>query len=148
MITIFISQIKLPMWKSKILTLKSLLSNLKFQRNQSSGQNSYQIYKLILNISRMKCLALYKSEELYCNVYRYIMIPVAVGLGTKETWTLQKLSLPALNWNWRNASMKGIPSISPMVPPSSIIQTSGTFWSSETGTLATLSTHSWSKNLN
>ena len=47
--------------------------------------------------------------------------PVAFGWGTKDTWTEQKFSRPTRNWNWRNASTNGIPSISPMVPPSSMI---------------------------
>lgn len=38
--------------------------------------------------------------------------------GTRLTWILQKFSLLTLNWNWRKASMKGMLSISPTVPPS------------------------------
>ena len=38
--------------------------------------------------------------------------------GTRLTWILQKFSLFALNWNCLNASTNGIPSMSPMVPPS------------------------------
>lgn len=63
--------------------------------------------------------------------------------GTRETWTQQKLSVLTRNWNWRKASTKGMPSMSPMVPPSSMMQTSGSFPSSVTGILATFSTHSW-----
>lgn len=48
-----------------------------------------------------------------------------------------------LNWNCLKASTKGIPSMSPMVPPSSMMHTSGSAWSPSTGRCATVSTHSW-----
>ena len=54
--------------------------------------------------------------------YRYIFITKTVTLiltcGTRLTWMLQKFSDPTVNWNCLNASTNGIPSMSPMVPPS------------------------------
>ena len=45
------------------------------------------------------------------------------GVGTKETWIFKKLSFPTRNSICRNASKKCIDSISPAVPPNSIMQT-------------------------
>ena len=54
--------------------------------------------------------------------------PVAFGWGTRETWTEQKFSLPTRNWNCRKASTKGIPSMSPIVPPSSMMHSYRNKW--------------------
>ena len=62
--------------------------------------------------------------------------------GTRETSNQHEFSLPTLNWNCLRASMKGALSISPTVPPSSMIQTSGSIPVSSTGILETLSIHS------
>ena len=43
---------------------------------------------------------------------------------TRVTWTMNILSGPMRYWSWRSASMKGILSISPTVPPSSMTHTS------------------------
>lgn len=67
--------------------------------------------------------------------------PVALGSGTRDTCARQKFSRFTRNWNCLKASTKGMPSMSPMVPPSSMMQTCG-FEEPCTGVCATFSTHS------
>ena len=57
----------------------------------------------------------------------FVFCSPELGVGTRDTCIFKKFSLPILNSNCRNASTKCIDSMSPMVPPSSIIQTSGAF---------------------
>lgn len=59
---------------------------------------------------------------------------------TRLTWTVMKSSRGTREvWNWRKASTKGIPSMSPMVPPSSMMQMSGSRPLPSTHTAATRS---------
>ena len=44
--------------------------------------------------------------------------PSCLTWGTRLTWMLQKFSWPTRNWNCRKASTNGMPSMSPIVPPS------------------------------
>mmetsp|Transcript_55573 Transcript_55573/g.176451 ORF Transcript_55573/g.176451 Transcript_55573/m.176451 type:complete len:341 (-) Transcript_55573:447-1469(-) len=63
--------------------------------------------------------------------------------GTRDTWMRHMLSLPTRNWNWRSASTKGIDSMSPTVPPSSMMHTSGVPSLPSTAWWATRSIQSW-----
>ena len=56
------------------------------------------------------------AYSMYIKIRTYL--DTTLTSGTRLTWILQKLLGPTLNWNCLNASMKGIPSMSPMVPPS------------------------------
>ena len=69
--------------------------------------------------------------------------PTAPTTGTSETWMRQKFSDPTRHWNWRSASMNGIDSMSPTVPPSSMMHTSGGSGWPSTEICATRSIHSW-----
>mmetsp|Transcript_29679 Transcript_29679/g.75615 ORF Transcript_29679/g.75615 Transcript_29679/m.75615 type:complete len:231 (-) Transcript_29679:605-1297(-) len=60
-----------------------------------------------------------------CCVGLVFCSPTTPMTGTSDTCTLHMLSEPTLNWNWRSASMKGMLSMSPTVPPSSMTHTSG-----------------------
>ena len=75
-------------------------------------------------------------------------------VGTRDTWAKQRFLYPRFSCNCRNASTKGMLSISPKVPPSSTMHTSGadslllTFSledleKRDTGCFATLRIHSW-----
>lgn len=94
--------------------------------------------------------------------------PTTLSTGTKVTWIRQKFSGPTLCDNWLSASVKGQDSFSPantqislfyiqkiltkksqfsvlmlpIVPPNSMMQTSGGPSFPSTGIIATLSTHS------
>lgn len=60
------------------------------------------------------------SKRTEKNYSSYFIVPKhgAPTCGTRLTWTQQKCSRFTLNWNCLKASTNGIPSMSPMVPPS------------------------------
>mmetsp|Transcript_128515 Transcript_128515/g.333152 ORF Transcript_128515/g.333152 Transcript_128515/m.333152 type:complete len:285 (-) Transcript_128515:671-1525(-) len=62
--------------------------------------------------------------------------------GTYEQWTHARERSSKLNLSWRSASMNGMDSISPTVPPSSIMQICGRSVLPSTGTCAARSIHS------
>mmetsp|Transcript_10287 Transcript_10287/g.38139 ORF Transcript_10287/g.38139 Transcript_10287/m.38139 type:complete len:353 (+) Transcript_10287:527-1585(+) len=78
-----------------------------------------------------------------CVGFVFCSPPSAPTTGTSETCTKQKLCVPTRHCSCRTASMKGIDSISPTVPPSSMMQTSGCPSCPSTGIFATRSIHSW-----
>mmetsp|Transcript_16374 Transcript_16374/g.44882 ORF Transcript_16374/g.44882 Transcript_16374/m.44882 type:complete len:220 (-) Transcript_16374:337-996(-) len=84
-----------------------------------------------------------RSTWTLCCVGFVFCSPTTPMTGTSDTCTLHKLPGPTLNWNWRRASMKGMDSMSPMVPPSSITHTSGTPALPSTGRCATRWIQSW-----
>ena len=84
-----------------------------------------------------------RSTATECWVGLVFCSPTTPSTGTSDTCTLQKLVGPTLNWNWRRASTKGMDSMSPTVPPSSMTQTSGGPGRPSTGTWATRSIQSW-----
>ena len=84
-----------------------------------------------------------RSTDTLCWVGLVFCSPTTPRTGTRETCTLQKLDGPTRNWNWRSASTKGMDSMSPTVPPSSITHTSAGPGLPSTGTWATRSIHSW-----
>lgn len=53
---------------------------------------------------------------MHCSVWRSECAQL-LTCGTRLTWILQKFSLFTLNWNCLKASMKGMLSMSPTVPP-------------------------------
>ena len=69
-----------------------------------------QVHLLITPMSN-KLLNNINFFKLFCDITSHTS-------GIKLTCTTQKLSFPTRNWNCRKASMYGIPSISPTVPPS------------------------------
>mmetsp|Transcript_3181 Transcript_3181/g.11503 ORF Transcript_3181/g.11503 Transcript_3181/m.11503 type:complete len:327 (+) Transcript_3181:525-1505(+) len=83
-----------------------------------------------------------RSSRTLCWVGLVFCSPTTPRVGTRLTWMLHRLPSPMRNWNCRSASTKGIDSMSPTVPPSSITVRSGAV-SPATGTLDTRSIQSW-----
>mmetsp|Transcript_17645 Transcript_17645/g.30260 ORF Transcript_17645/g.30260 Transcript_17645/m.30260 type:complete len:261 (+) Transcript_17645:996-1778(+) len=84
-----------------------------------------------------------RSTCTLCCVGLVFCSPTTPITGTNETCTLQRLSGPTRNWNWRSASMNGMDSMSPTVPPSSMTHTSGAPSWPSTGKFATRWIQSW-----
>ena len=93
--------------KRAIFSLVSLFSGVSDRQMRMSGW---------MPISR-SCLTL-------CWVGLVLISPAALMYGTSVTWTLMAFFFPLLNMNWRIASRKGRLSMSPTVPPISVMITS------------------------
>ena len=78
-----------------------------------------------------------------CCVGLVFCSPTTPSTGTRLTCTTHMFFGPTRNWNWRSASTKGMLSMSPTVPPSSMTHTVGMRVLPSTGTWLTRSIHSW-----
>mmetsp|Transcript_6492 Transcript_6492/g.19583 ORF Transcript_6492/g.19583 Transcript_6492/m.19583 type:complete len:226 (-) Transcript_6492:324-1001(-) len=98
---------------------------------------------LLLQAKKVGVIPTDLSTWTLCCVGLVFCSPTTPRTGTRLTCTVHTSWASCLNWNCLKASRKGPDSMSPTVPPSSMMHTSGVWPDPSTGMWATLSIQFW-----
>ena len=92
------------------------------------SHSSFGISFSVRQISTSGWMPILRSSCTLCCVGLVFSSPAAFRYGTSVRWMNRQFCLPTSRANWRIASKYGIPSMSPTVPPISVMTTSTSGW--------------------
>jgi hypothetical protein len=108
-----------------VLSRSSMTARFSTLENRAIFSNMSGVISRSVRQMRMSgWIPIWRSFSTECCVGLVLASPAALRNGISVRWMYRQLCLPASRANWRIASRNGSPSMSPTVPPISVMTTS------------------------